>query len=104
MNLHYDIYRDTNEVLKAVRSENQERLAHHLPYQGSIPSFLFLNSLQLLNRTLYDVQGKMPTNIFKFTIKYLSNSLPTGKINANGILAKLLTTLFAFFRKLLFMS
>ena len=74
MNLQYDIYRDTKVVLKAVSSKNQERLAHHLPYQGAILSFLFSHSLQKLNRTCSDVQGKLPKNIFNFTIKYLSNS------------------------------
>ena len=34
-------------------------------------------SLQKLNRTWSDVQGKLPKNIFNFAIKYLSNSLPT---------------------------
>ena len=45
MNLQCDTNRDTKEALKAVRSKNQERLAHHLTYQGASLSFLFSHSL-----------------------------------------------------------
>ena len=105
MNSQCNIYCDTKEVLKAVRSENQERLAHHLPYQGGILSFLFSHSLQKLNGAWSDFQGKpncpiiFPTflrNIFQ-TLSLLDN------IYAIGISIKLLTAHFTFLRKLSFM-
>ena len=76
INLQYDIYHDTKEVLKAVRRENRERLAKHLPYQGAILSFLFSHFLQKLNSAWSEAQGELPKHIFNFTIQYLSNSLP----------------------------
>ena len=36
MNLQYDIYPNTKEVLKAVKSDGKERLIHNLPSQGAI--------------------------------------------------------------------
>ena len=41
-NLQYDIYRNTKEVLKAVKLGNKERLTHNLPSQGALLSFLLI--------------------------------------------------------------
>ena len=79
MNLQYDIFRNTKEVLKAVKSESRERLAHQLLSQGAIISFLLDHSLKKLNGLWSVVQSNLPTNIFNFTIKYLNNTLPTRK-------------------------
>ena len=79
MNLQYDIYRNTKDVLKAVKSDNRERLAHQLLSQGAIISFLLDNSLKKLNGLWSVVQSNLPTNILNFTIKYLNNTLPTRK-------------------------
>ena len=79
MNLQYDIYRNTKDVLKAVKSDSRERLAHQLLSQGAIISFLLDHSLKKLNGLWSVVQSNLPTNIFNFTIKYLNNILPTRK-------------------------
>ena len=79
MNLQYDMYRSTKEVLKAVKSGNKERLTHKLPSQGALLSFLLDHSLKKLNGLWSRVQSNLPVNIFNFTIKYLNNTLPTRK-------------------------
>ena len=79
MNIQYDRYQNTKQVLKAIRNEHQERLQHQLPFQGAIITFLFNNSLKKLNSTWSSVQSKMPKNIFNFTIRYLNNTLATRK-------------------------
>ena len=79
MNLQYDIYRNTKEVRKAVKSDSKESLIHKLPSQGAIISFLLENSFKKLNSIWSIAQSKLPTNIFNFTIKYLNNTLPTRK-------------------------
>ena len=78
-NLQYDIYRNTREVLKAVKLGNRERLTHNLPSQGALLSFLLDHSLKKLNGMWSGVQSNLPVNIYNFTIKYLSNTLPTRK-------------------------
>ena len=78
-NLQYDIYRNTREVLKAVKLGNRERLTHNLPSQGALLSFLLDHSLKKLNGIWSGVQSNLPVNIYNFTIKYLDNTLPTRK-------------------------
>ena len=78
-NLQYDMYRNTEEVLKAVKSGNRERLTHNLPSQGALLSFLLDHSLKKLNEIWSGVQNNLPANILYFTIKYLNNTLPTRK-------------------------
>ena len=74
MNLQYNIYRNTKEVLKAVKSDSKERLIHNLSSQGAIFSFLLEHSLKKLNIILSIAQSNLPINIFNFTIKYLNNT------------------------------
>ena len=79
MNIQYDVYRNTREVLKAVRSDHKKRLQNHLVSQGTVLSFIFDHSLPLASKIWTTVQSYMPKNIYSFTIKYLSNSLATQK-------------------------
>ena len=74
-NIQYDIYRNTKEALKAIRTEYTERLQHELTSQGYILSFLLDNSLKMANSVWSTVQSNMPRNIFNFTVRYLNNSL-----------------------------
>ena len=78
MNLQYDIYRNTKEVLKAIKMDNKD-LLHNFPSQGAIISFLLEHSFPKLNTIWSATQSNLPINIFNFTIKYLSNTLPTRK-------------------------
>ena len=77
--LQYDICCNTREVLKAVKLGNKERLTHNLPSQGALLSFLLDHSLKKLNGIWSGVQSNLAVNIYNFTIKYLSNTLPTCK-------------------------
>ena len=77
MNIQYDTYRNTKEVLKAIRSEHVDRLQNHLTSQGYILSFIFDHSLSFTNKIWTTVQSRMPKNIYNFTNRYLNNSLAT---------------------------
>ena len=102
-NIQYDLYRNTKEVLKAVRTEHTRRLQHELTLQGAILSFLIDNSLKMANSIWSDVQSNMPRNIFNFTVRYLNNSLQLIKILLDGILAKPPIVLSAFTLKVYYM-
>ena len=78
-NIQYDIYKDTKDVFKAVRKENEERLQNHLISQGSFFSSIMNNSTSTFNSLWSSVQSKLPKNIFNFTIRYVNNTLPTRK-------------------------
>ena len=78
-NIQYDIYNDTKDVLKAVRKENEERLQNQLISQGSFFSTILNNSTSTFNSLWSSVQSKLPKNIFKFSIRYINNTLPTRK-------------------------
>ena len=77
MNIQYDIYKNTKDVLKAVRSEHKHRLQTQLQSHGAILSFVLDHSLTATKSIWTSVQSKMPKNIFNFTIRYLNNSLST---------------------------
>jgi len=59
-NIQYDIYQNTKQVLKAVRSANIQRIQHELSFQGTILSAVFKNSLPRLTSTWSLVQGNLP--------------------------------------------
>ena len=63
-NVQYEIYRNTKQVLKAVKSGNGERLTHSLPSEGALLSFLLDHSLQKLNEIWSGVQSILPANIY----------------------------------------
>ena len=69
--IQYDLYRNTREVLKAVRTEHTQRLQNELTLQGATFSFLTDNSLKMANSLWSSVQSCMPPNIFNFTVRYL---------------------------------
>ena len=48
-NIQYDLYRNTKEVLKAVRTEHTKHLQHELTSKGVILSFLIDISLEMAN-------------------------------------------------------
>ncbi|CAB4009023.1 Hypothetical predicted protein [Paramuricea clavata] len=78
-NVQYDIYKDTKDVLKAVRKENEQTLQNHLISQGSFFSSIMNHSTSTFNSLWSSVQSKLPKNIFNFTIGYINNILPTRK-------------------------
>ena len=75
MNVQYDSYKNTKQVLKAVRQQHTEKLQSQLTSQGFIISFLLEHSVKSLNSLWSSAQSKLPKNIFNFSIRYLSNTL-----------------------------
>ena len=78
-NIQYDIYKDTKDVLKAIRNENEDRLQNHLISQGSFFRNIIDNSTSTFNCLWSSAQSKLPKNIFNFTVRYINNALPTRK-------------------------
>ena len=78
-NIQYNIYKNTKQVLKSIRTEHTKRLQTELPLQGFIISFLLAHSLKSLNSLWSRAQSRLPTNIFNFTIRYLNITLATRK-------------------------
>ena len=77
--LQYDQYKDTNEVLKTIRSSQEYRLQSQLVSQGYFFSAVISMSLPNLNSIWSFVQSNLPKNIFNFTVQYINNTLPTRK-------------------------
>ena len=75
MNVQYDSYKNTKQVLKAVRQQHTEKLQSQLTSQGFIISFLLEHSMKSLNSLWSSAQSKLPKNIFNFSIRYLRNAL-----------------------------
>ena len=78
-NIQYDMYKNTKDVLKAFRNDNEQRLQNHLILQGSFFSIVIKNSTSSFNSLWSSAQSRIPKNIFNFTIRYINNSLPTRK-------------------------
>ena len=78
-NIQYDIYESTKEVLRTFRSVHEDKLQNQLSCQGSFFSRISKFSLHQLNKVWSSAQSKLPKNIYNFTIRYISNSLPTRK-------------------------
>ena len=79
MNIQYDAYRNTKQVLKAARQNHTEKLQSNLTSQGFIITFLLNHSLKATNSLWSSAQSKLPKNIFNFTVRYLNNTLATRK-------------------------
>ena len=79
MNIQYDTYRNTKQVLKAVRQNHTDKLRSNLTSQGFLIIFLLNHSLKTVNSLWSSAQSKLPKNIFNFTIRYLNNTLATRK-------------------------
>ena len=78
-NLQYDTHRNTKDVLKSFRCNQEEKLRGHLVSQGSFFSTVASEALSILNSLWSSAQGTLPKNIFIFTVKYINNTLPTKK-------------------------
>ena len=94
MNIQYDAYRNTKQVLKAARQNHTDKLQSNLTSQGFIIIFLLNHSLKAINSLWSSAQSKLPKNIFNFTVRHLNNTLATHKISRCGISHKRLTTPF----------
>ena len=63
--------------LKVVQQEHSDKLSNQLISQGFITSCMLNHSLKAINSLWSSIQSKLPKNIFKFTIRYLNNTLAT---------------------------
>jgi len=77
MNIWYDTYRKTKQVLKAVRQNHREKLSSNLTSQGFITTFTLNHSLKAVNSLWYSTQTKLRKNSFNFTVRYLNNTFAT---------------------------
>ena len=75
-NIQYDTYRNTKDVLKAIHNDHEDRLKHHPISQGSFFSNVIDKSLSKVIPLWSAAQRHLPKYIFKFSIRYISNSLP----------------------------
>ena len=93
MNMQYDTYRNTKQVLKAVRQNHTEKLSSNLTSQGFIITFILNHSLKAVNSLWSSAQSKL----LKIFLTLLSGMLIThsqlSKISRCGISPKLLTVL-----------
>ena len=76
-NVQYDQYSSTKEVIKSFRVNQENKLTNQLTSQGSFFTSISRFSLLQVNMIWSTCQSKLPKNIFNFTIRYISNSLPT---------------------------
>ena len=75
MNVQYDSYKNTKQILKFVRQQHIEKLQSQLTSQGFIISFLLEHSIKSLTSLCSSAQSKLPKNIFNFSIRCLNNTL-----------------------------
>ena len=69
-NIQYDTYRNTKDVLKAIQSDHEDRLKHHLIFQGSFFSNVIEKSLSKSSLSGRQLKGTYPRvySIFPFDI------------------------------------
>ena len=79
MKMQYDTYRNTKQVLKAVRPNHTDKLISSLTSQGFLITFLLNHSLKTVNSLWSSAQSKLPKNIFNFTVRYLNSTRATRK-------------------------
>ena len=79
MNIQYDTFRVTKQVLKAVRQNHTENLRCNLTSRGFLITFLLNHSLKSVHSLWSTAHSKLPKSIFNFTVKYLNNTLATRK-------------------------
>ena len=79
MNIQYDTYRNTKQVLKVVRQNHTDKLRYNLTSPGFLITFLMNHSLKTINSLWSSAQSKHPKNIFNFTVRNLNNILATRK-------------------------
>ena len=77
-NIQY-VYKSTKEVLEDFRSNQEDKLQHHLTSQGFFFSNVIKYSLLSVNSIWSEAQSHLPKNIYNFTIRFINNSLPTRK-------------------------
>ena len=80
INIQYDQFKSTEEVLKYFHLQPQNKLKDKLFSQGSFFRNMMELSLPNLNSLRSSAQSSLPTNSFNFSINYIHSSLPTQTI------------------------
>ena len=75
-NIQY-VFKSTKEVLKDFRSNQEDKLQHHLTSQGFFLSDVIKHSLTSVNSIWWSAQSHLPKNIYNFIIRYINNSVST---------------------------
>ena len=96
MNIQYDTYRNTKQVLKSVRQNHTEKLSPNLTSQGFIITFILNHSLKAVNSLWSSAQSKLPKNIFNLLSGILMTYSQLAKISRCGISPKLLIAPFSY--------
>ena len=78
-NIQYDVNKSTKEVLKDLRSNQEDKLQHQLTSQGFFFSNLIKYSLSSVNSIWSEAQSHLPKTNYNFTIRRINNSLRTRK-------------------------
>ena len=76
VNIQYDRFRSTREVLKEVRDDESNRIMNELVSSGLVLRSMWNFSLSTARKYWYTAFENMPKNIYKFT---MNNTLPTMK-------------------------
>ena len=88
-NIQYDVYKSTKEVLKDFRSNQEDKLQHHLTSQGFFFSNIIKYSLSSVNSILSEAHSHLPKNIYNFTIRVHQQLPPyTQEYGKMGIITK----------------
>ena len=77
--IQVDQYKDTSDVTKSVRAKQIEKISNDLQYQGYIVKQMWTLSNEQLKKLWIDVRDILPSNIYNFTNRYMSNTLATLK-------------------------
>ena len=79
MNIQYDRFRSTRDVLKKARDDESNRITNELMSSGLVLRSMWNFSLSTARKYWYTAFENMPKNIYNFTIRYMNNTLPTMK-------------------------
>ena len=63
-NIQYDVFKSTKEVLKDFRSNQEDKLQHHLTSQGFFFTNVIKLSLSSINSIWWSAQSHLPSNIY----------------------------------------
>ena len=77
-NLQYDQYLSTKDAIMKIRSMKEKRVENELKTQSLVISSIWKYVLPKSTPLWSKMLEKLPRNIYNFTIRYLSNTLPNG--------------------------
>ena len=79
VNIQYDRFRSTREVLKKVSDDESNHITNEVMSSGLVLRSMWNFSLSAARKYWYTAFENMPKNIYNFTMRYMNNTLPTMK-------------------------